>query len=113
MISLRSVTTLPLQEFAWAGFAGSYAAGVAYAYMRQERWLLGKQGRTVSLAGEWFTMLSLMVIFWMNFAGGMMQALSPQAYESPAFIVLFTLLTGAASGSFPGRGIRVVTAAPR
>lgn len=113
MITLRNVTTLPMQEFAWAGFAGGYVAGVAYAYVRQGKWLLSKQGRTVFLAGEWFTMVSLMVMFWMNFAGGMMKALSPQTYESMAFIVLFTLLIGGASGSFLGRGIRVIAAAPQ
>jgi hypothetical protein len=113
LMSLRNVTALPLQELAWINFASGYVAGFAYAYMQQGKWLLGKEGRTVSLAGEWFTMLSLMVIFWMNFVGGMMKALSPQSYESPIFIILFTLLIGAASGSFLGRGVRVIAAAPR
>ena len=78
------------------------------AYALQNKWLLGKHGRIISLSGEWFTMLVLMVIFWMNFAGGMMKAISPGIYLTQEFIALFALLVGAASGSFLGRALKVL-----
>ncbi len=108
LISISSVASLPFQTVAWTGFAIGYVAGAAGAYLLQNKWLLGKQGRTISLSGEWFTMLVLMVIFWMNFAGGMMEAINPGLYSTEGFIALSALLVGAAAGSFLGRALKVI-----
>ena len=108
LISINSVTSLPFQVVAWGCFGVGYITGAAGAYVLQNKWLLGKQDRTISLSGEWFTMLTLMIIFWMNFAGGMMKAVSPGVYSTQGFIALFTLLVGAASGSFLGRALKVI-----
>ena len=108
LISISSVTSLPFQAMAWTFFAAGYGAGAVYAHALQNNWLLGKQDRIISLSGEWFTMLVLMIIFWMNFAGGMVKAISPEIYSTPGFIAVFALLIGAASGSFLGRALRVI-----
>lgn len=108
LISINNVTRLPFQTMAWTCFGIGYVAGAVGAYALQNKWLLGKQGRIISLSGEWFTMLVLMVIFWMNFASGMMKAISPGIYSTQEFIALFALLVGAASGSFLGRALKVL-----
>lgn len=108
LISINSVTSLPFQKVAWICFGIGYVAGAAGAYTLQNKWLLGKQDKTILLSGEWFTMLVLMVIFWMNFTGGMVEAVSPGVYSTQGFIALFALLVGAASGSFLGRALKVI-----
>jgi len=108
LISVNSVLSLPFQSVAWVCFGIGYVAGAAGAYALQNKWLRGKQSRTISLSGEWFTMLILMIIFWMNFAGGMMKAVSPEIYSTAGFVALYTLLVGAASGSFLGRALKVI-----
>lgn len=108
LISVSSVASLPFQIIAWASFGIGYFAGAAGAYALQNKWLLGKQDRIISLSGEWFTMLILMIIFWMNFAGGMAKAISPGLHSTEGFVVVFALLVGAASGSFLGRALKVI-----
>ncbi|USG60013.1 hypothetical protein NBZ79_12575 [Sneathiella marina] len=108
VISLNTVSSLPHQAVVWGCFGAGYLIGVISAYPLQGKWLVGKQGTTVSLTGEWFTMLTLMIIFWMNFAGGVTQAISPQIYSGMVFMVVFTLVTGWASGCFLGRALKVI-----
>ncbi len=108
LMPINSVSQLPFQTIAWACFGTGYIAGVVGGYVLQNKWLLGKQGRTILLSGEWFTMLVLMVVFWMNFASGMMKAINPEVYSTWEFIALLALLVGAASGSFFGRALKVL-----
>ena len=108
LIPINSLVQLPFQALAWVCFGIGCVAGVFGGYALQNKWLLGKHGRIVSLSGEWFTMLVLMVIFWMNFANGMMKTVSPGIYFTEGFIALFSLLAGAASGSFLGRVLKVL-----
>jgi hypothetical protein len=48
----------------------------------------------------------LMVIFWMNFAGGVVAAIRPLAYASFGFKMGFALSAGLAAGSWLGRALR-------
>lgn len=108
LIPINGMVSLPFQVTAWSGYAVGFVAGAAGGYVLQGKWLLGRQGKMLSLSGEWFTMLVLMVVFWTNFAGGMMQAIRPETYSTPVFVALFATLVGAASGSFFGRAVKII-----
>jgi hypothetical protein len=109
-ITLNSIFSLPLQSVAWGAFAVGYLLGAIIAFRLQELWLVKKKDNRVSVKGEWLTMGVLMVIFWANFVGGAMQATRYDAYASIPFVAIFALFIGAASGTFLGRCIRVLTA---
>lgn len=108
LISLNSARSLPHQPIVWGCFGMGYLIGVIFAYSLQGKWLLEKQGATVSLDGEWFTLLTMMIVFWMNFAGGVAAAIGPQIYSSIGFTSVFTIVTGWASGCFLGRALKVI-----
>lgn len=108
LISANAVSSLPHQPIGWWSFAAGYGAGTVLAFMLQSKWIISKEGRFVSLAGEWFTMLRLMTIFWMNFASGLTSAISPQLYSSVEFTVIFALVVGWATGGLLGKALKVV-----
>lgn len=110
LISVNAVSSLPHQPIGWWCFGVGYSAGVALAYLLQSKWIIAKHGRYVSLAGEWFTMLRLMTIFWMNFASGLVSAINPQMYSSTEFTVIFALVVGWASGGLLGKALKVIRA---
>lgn len=110
LITIRSVGALPHPSFAWIGFGVGYLAGLILGYALQGKWIVGRQGMNISLGGEWFTMLTMMLIFWMNFAGGVTKAIGPDLYASVGFSVAFALVVGWASGSFLGIALRVMRA---
>jgi len=49
----------------------------------------------------------MMVIFWANFAGGVVAAVAPLAYASAPFHVALAACLALAAGSFGGRALRV------
>ncbi len=108
LMSVNGLLSLPNQAETLAGYAMGYLLGILVGYWLQARWLLAKDEHMVSLAGEWFTLLTVMLIFWMNFAGGMAKAISPDTYARPEFSLLFGLAVGWAAGTFLGRVLRVV-----
>ena len=108
LISLNSIASLPLPDIGWWSFVPGYILGICILYQMQRRWLLGREGRMVSLAGEWFTMFVLMVMFWANFVSGMTKQISPEIYTSPIFVASFAFIVGTVSGSFLGRTLRVI-----
>lgn len=110
LIAVNTALKLPNPELVWPTFTVAYIAGILLGYRLQPRWLLEKSGRTVTLAGEWVTMTVLMIIFWMNFAKGMVLAVAPDLYSSPVFLVAMVLLVSVASGTFTGRALNVVRA---
>jgi ACR3 family arsenite efflux pump ArsB len=61
----------------------------------------------VQLAGEGLTLCVMMLMFWANFAGGVLQTVAPQIYGSSLFHVIFVAVLATASGSFAGRAVRV------
>lgn len=108
-ISANAVSSLPQQPLGWWCFAAGYGAGAILTYMARSKWIISKEGRYVSLTGEWFTMLRLMTIFWMNFASGLTSAISPQFYSSVEFTVIFALVVGWATGGLLGKALKVIT----
>jgi len=91
----------------WLVFALAYGAGIVLGYIKQQQWLISKQGGRVELRGEWVTLLTMMVVFLANFVAGFVAAVSPQLYASQSFVVVFVAMTAMASGVFFGRAWRV------
>jgi hypothetical protein len=107
ILGLRSVAALPAETWIWALFAVGYGVGCWGGYLVQRRWVLGREGRMVQLAGEGLTLGVMMIMFWANFAGGVLQAVAPQLYSSSLFQVIFVGVIACAGGSFAGRALRV------
>ena len=111
LMSINTVMKLPNPQLVWPTFVITYVAGIFLGYRLQRRWLIGKSDANVTLAGEWFTMAVLMIIFWVNFANGTVQAVAPELVAAPVFLIAMVLLISVASGSFTGRALNVVRAA--
>ena len=108
--ALGAVRGLADPQVAWLSFLVGFAFGAWQFYQLQGRWILEKTRHHVRLAGEPYTLLFLMLVFWSNFVAGVLEVLSPATLTSLPFIVLFALILGTASGSFLGRSLRVITA---
>jgi hypothetical protein len=106
LLSLNAVNALGVGPLVWLGFGIAYLAGVLLGNRFQTQVILGKTAKRVSLKGAWLTMTVLMVIFWMNFVGGVIEAISPAAYASIGFKTGFALVAGLAAGSWAGRALR-------
>lgn len=109
LITLRSISTLPPLGLIWLGFVAGGLIGALLGHALHGQWLIGREGRTLLLRGEWFTFTMLMVIFWSNFISGTVKAISPAFYESTPFLLGVVLLCGFAAGSFLGRSVRALT----
>nr|ABY79049.1 hypothetical protein [endosymbiont of Ridgeia piscesae] len=106
-LSLNAVNGLTPAPVIWGIFGVAYLLGAAFGYRFQGRIIISKSGGRITLKGEWLSMNVLMTIFWMNFVGGVVQAISPEAYASTGFHALFAVVAGLASGTFIGRALRV------
>lgn len=110
IMSLGSIFAQPNQTTAWGCFALGYLIGMTVGYSRQSNWLLDKDGAKLTLKGEWFTLVMMMIIFWSNFANGILLALAPTVQTNTIFTALFTLCIGFAAGSFLGRAAYILRA---
>lgn len=108
LLSVKAVLSLGQGALVWAMFGLAYAAGAGWGYARQRGLVLSRGGGRVTLAGEWMTLALMMLVFWMNFAGGVAQAVAPDIHGSLRFALLVALIGGAVGGSFLGRSLRVV-----
>lgn len=86
--------------------------GAIYGFYFQRKRILGIQGNRVKIQGEWLTLLVLMIIFFSNFAKGVMSAVTPEWLLLPAYTVLFAAIIGTSNGTFFGRSISVLRAKP-
>lgn len=103
-----SIASLSFPIVAWGGFLIGYLLGSIVGYRKQANWVISKDGNALQLKGEWFTMLAVMVTFWMNFVSGTVKAVSPSAHGSPVFVLLFVCIVGIASGTFLGRSLKII-----
>jgi hypothetical protein len=110
LLGLRTVLALPVGLSAWVGFLAGYALATLVGFRLQERWIINRQGNTVTLAGEWLTLITIMATFWANFLRGVLQAAAPVQLTEPSFVLPFTLVLGICSGLFLGRAARVIRA---
>ena len=106
-LSLNAVNSLSPAPLIWGAFGVAYVLGALYGYRFQRRIIIKKSDGRITLKGEWLSMIVLMAIFWMNFVGGVVRAISPDIYTSNGFHAIFAIIAGLASGTFIGRAIRV------
>jgi len=108
LMTVFQIVRLPSPEIAWSGSIAGFLVGSLNGYRLQEKWLLEKNHLRLTLAGEWITLLTVMIVFWANFAKGVLNVVAPGVLFDPYFIVIFTFVVGWASGIFLGRSLRVV-----
>lgn len=105
--ALSAVAGLGAGPLVWGAFLLAYIVGVRGGYLVQRKWLLGREGRRVRLAGESLTLSMMMLVFGASFVGGFLQSAAPAVYDSVWFGVIFAAVLGVSSGSFTGRAVRV------
>lgn len=105
-ISLNAVSALAADAVVWVGFGLAYLVGAGLGFQFQKTIIVRKFERQISMKGEWVTLVVLMAIFWMNFVGGIVQAISPEAYGSFTYHIIFATVAGLVAGSFLGRSLR-------
>ncbi len=105
LLSFNAVHGLGADLAVWVVFIAAYLSGAFWGIWFQRRVVLSKSNGRVTLGGEWMTFAILMIVFWMNFAGGVAQAIAPDVYDSVGFAVCFSVIAGLAAGSFTGRAI--------
>jgi hypothetical protein len=109
ILSFNAVNGLTPDTSIWILFAGADAIGAWRGFVFQESIILFKSRTHVTLSGEWLTMIVVMVIFWMNFVGGAMQAVAPDTNASTTFHAIFASIAGITAGVFLGRATRLIT----
>lgn len=107
LLPLNAVNSLQGAGFLWAVFGLAYVIGGLLGFAFQRRIISQKSAGRVTLRGEWVTFAVVMAVFWMNFVGGVVGAISPDTYASNGFHIMFATIAGLAAGSFIGRALRV------
>ena len=111
LIALTNVPTLLAQsqpERAFLAWGLAYACGAFIGFTLQGRWTLWRRGLRAKVAGEWLSLTVMMLLFWANFANGLLDALAPEVTAQAAYGIGFPALLGLASGTFLGRPLRIV-----
>jgi len=108
LLAMRTVLALPFAPVAWFGFLTGYGLATLAGFRLQSRWIISRQGNSVILAGEWLTLITILVTFWSNFLRGVLAVVAPEQLAELSFVVPFTFVLGICSGLFMGRALRVV-----
>jgi hypothetical protein len=107
LLSLNRALSLGASEAAIAALLLAYGAGAVWGYRAQAAWTVGRDARRVQLRGEWVTMGTILGLFVLNFATGMVQGMAPALADGTGFAFSFGVIAGALSGSLAGRAVRV------
>lgn len=110
ILSLNAVRGLGAEAIVWGMFIAAYLLGMFWGVKYQRNVVQHKSNGRVTLRGEWMTFLVLMTVFWMNFTGGVVQAMAPELYSSANFAFGFSAVAGLAAGSFMGRAFGTLRA---
>lgn len=94
----------------WAIFAVCYGLGLWLGDRAQGGLIIAKSGGRVRVRGEAITLAALMTIFWLAFAGGYVAARAPEVAAALWWRLGVAALSGAVSGQFAGRALRVIRA---
>ena len=113
LISVRGRLEAASPEIDLPVYFALYALGVALGHRFQGRVLVERGARQVVVEGEALTLITLMVIFWMNFTRGVIEAISPDLLVDPRMIAALAGISGLTSGQFAGRALRVLRAPMR
>ncbi|MBY4893076.1 hypothetical protein KUL25_09900 [Rhodobacteraceae bacterium N5(2021)] len=105
VLALRSVAGLQPALPGWAVFAVVWVGSALVGYRLANRWVIARTDGHVRLRGEALTLVALMLIFWANFAAGVLDAVAPAALHSAIGVGAFAGLLAAASGQFAGRAL--------
>lgn len=108
LTTINNIFALPSTLIAAICFFASYLIAAVLAFKLQKRWILTIQQSHVRVAGEWLTFTTLMLIFGLNFIRAILEATSPNIYNSMVFIALFSCAAGLVAGSFLGRSLRIL-----
>ncbi|QDZ01106.1 hypothetical protein FQ775_12365 [Nitratireductor mangrovi] len=109
LLPANAIDALPHFPANWLAFACAYVIGAAFAFRWQDDLILHKHGRHQRLQGDRVTLFVLMLIFFSNLAAGVVSDLAPQFRQMILVTVAFAGVTGACSGSFAGRALRVLS----
>lgn len=111
--SLGAITALTHTPLNWITFGIAYLIGAILAFWWQDGLVLSKDRWRVRVRGEKITLIILMAIFFSNFVNGVIEAVAAHIRSLPFFTLIFAGLIGACSGSFTGRGLRIITLSSR
>ncbi|MEM7544752.1 MAG: hypothetical protein AAF367_04380 [Pseudomonadota bacterium] len=108
LMSLNGVLDAAYPTLALVFFCQAYAFSAHFFFDYQTRLITAKRDGRVHLRGDWWMMVAIMLIFWMGFAQGYVAARMPSVAVSSTYVVLTAALSGALSGQFAGRSLRVI-----
>lgn len=110
LLSVRGRLEAASPEIDLPVYLTAYAAGLTFGHWFQGGVIVEKTAKQVVVRGEPLTLIMLMVIFWMNFVSGVIKEISPDLMESFVTIAVLAAISGAVSGQFAGRALRVLRA---
>lgn len=90
-----------------AALALGWAIGTALGQHLQPHWTVARDTYRVALRGETVTMITVLGLFIVNFAAGMIHGIAPQQAESAIFGLFYGGIAGTLSGSFAGRTLYI------
>ena len=103
LLALRSVAAIAPGAAVWGIFAACWAVSVAFGIRFARTWVIERVGAKVHVRGEYVTLITVMVLYWANFAAGVLQAVAPDILQSFVGGAVFAATLGLASGQFAGR----------
>lgn len=110
LLSVRGRLEAAAPEIDLPVYLIAYAAGLTFGHWFQGGVIIEKTAKQVAVRGEPLTLIMLMAIFWMNFVSGVIKVISPDLMANLVTIAILAAISGAVSGQFAGRALRVLRA---
>lgn len=107
VLTLATLARLEVGGWVWLVALGAWLIGARLGLALQPRWTLGHDGTRVRLRGEWVTMSTIMGLFWLSYAHGVLAAVAPEITGSLAYAISLPAVLPLLSGSLAGRAISV------
>lgn len=107
LMTLARAVAMPLAALALGALVPAYLVGAVAGYGVQPRWIVARDPRRVHLRGEWATMATILCLFGLNFAAGMVEGMAPALSGNLALTLGYGVTAGLLSGSLAGRAMRV------
>lgn len=107
LLSLSRALGLEHADAALAALGTGLALGALTGWRLQGGWILSHGQGRVRLKGESLTLVTLLGLFSLNFATGMVQGMAPALAAGAGLALGFGLLAGVLSGLLVGRALRV------